>query len=352
MVLDTSTPSIHSDIQTAEAIKRENPDTFLIMVGTHVSATPEETLQSSTAIDAVARHEYDYTLLHLAEILSKGADLEKIDGISLRKNGKILHNKDRELIKNLDELPFVSRVYKRHLKVENYFYSITRYPQITLITARGCAHRCIYCVYPQTMHGMKYRCRSIEDVVEEFLYIQKEFPQVKEIFIEDDTLTLNRRRCREFSELMLKKGVKIPWTANSRADVDPETLKVMKAAGCRLLCVGVESGDQKILDNIQKGITLEKIHKFVKDARKAGILIHACFMAGNPGETKETLQKTLRFAKELSTDTAQFFPLMVYPGTKAYWWAKENGYLTTQNYSEWLTDKGLHNCVVSTPELS
>lgn len=352
VVIDTSTPSITSDIKTAEAIREKVPEAFIVMVGTHVSATPEETLMNCDSVNAIARHEYDNTLLHLTEALSNGGSLAEVAGISYRADGRIYHNKDRELIEDLDKLPFVSRVYKRHLKVENYFYSITRYPQITLITGRGCPHKCTYCVYPQTMHGREYRCRSVENVVGEFLYIQKEFPQVKEVFIEDDTLTLNRRRCREFSELMIKKGVKIPWTANSRGDVDVETLKTMKAAGCRLLCVGIESGDQKILDNIRKGITLEKIQRFVKDARRAGILVHACFMAGNKGETKETLIKTLRFAKRLSPDTAQFFPLMVYPGTDAYNWAKENSYLTTEDYAKWLTDEGLHNCVISTPELS
>jgi len=352
VVIDTSTPSICSDIETAESIREKVPGAFIVMVGTHVSATPEETLQASNAVNAIARHEYDDTILQLTEVLSGSGNLADVAGISYRSDGRIFHNGDREMIKDLDKLPFVSRVYKKHLKVENYFYSITRYPQITLITGRGCPHHCTYCVYPQTMHGRVYRCRSVENVVEEFLYIQREFPQVKEVFIEDDTLTLNRRRCREFSGLMIKKGVKIPWTANSRGDVDLETLKTMKAAGCRLLCVGIESGDQKILDNIRKGIKLEKIFRFVRDAKKAGILIHACFMAGNKGETKETLSKTLKFAKRLSPDTAQFFPLMVYPGTDAYIWAKENSYLTTQDYKEWLTEDGLHNCVISTPELS
>jgi len=175
---------------------------------------------------------------------------------------------------------------------------------------------------------------------------------VKAIFIEDDTFTANKKRCREFSEEIIKRGIRISWTANARADVDYETLRIMKASGCRCLCAGFESGDQDVLNRMHKGITLEKVERFFGDARKAGILIHGCFMMGNPGDTKGTLKKTLELAKGLSPDTAQFYPIMLYPGTEGYKWAQEKGYLTTTDYSKWLTEEGLHNCVLSTSELS
>lgn len=351
-VLDTSTPSIHSDIQVAERIKKENPDCFIALVGTHVSALPEETLGLNTSIDAIARGEYDFTLRDLASVIDSKGDLKDVPGLSFRSNGEILRNIDRPYMKNLDDLPFVSSVYKRHLKVENYFYSITKHPQITIMTSRGCPYQCSFCVYPQTIHGHTYRRRSVSNVIEEFKFIKKEFPHVKEIFIEDDTFTLDRKYCAEFSEKIISEGINIPWTANSRVDVSEETLKHLKGANCRLLCIGIESGDQTILDNIRKGIKLEQIKEFVKDAKRIGILVHACFMVGNPGETRETLKKTLNFAKGIKPDTVQFFPLMVYPGTEAYRWASENGYLQTQDYTKWITDEGLHNCVISTPELS
>ncbi|HHT9125015.1 MAG TPA: B12-binding domain-containing radical SAM protein [Candidatus Brocadiia bacterium] len=354
-VLDTSTPSIHSDIKVAEEIKRENPDCFIALVGTHVSALPEETLRLSASIDAVARGEYDFTLKDLASVISSKGNLKDVSGLSFRnppKADEIIQNAGRPYIKNLDDLPFASRVYKKHLKIENYFYSITKHPQITIMTSRGCPHQCTFCVYPQTIHGHSYRRRSVPNVIEEFKFIKKEFPQVKEIFIEDDTFTLDKRYCTEFSEKMISEGINIPWTANSRVDVKEETLKLLKKANCRLLCIGIESGDQTILDNIRKGIKLAQIKEFVENAKRVRILVHACFVVGNPGETKETLKKTLDFAKELKPDTVQFFPLMVYPGTDAYKWAKENGYLQTQDYSRWITEEGLHNCVISTPELS
>lgn len=171
--------------------------------------------------------------------------------------------------------------------------------------------------------------------------------------IEDDTLTADRNRCRALANALIDaKATKIPWSANSRADVDYETMRIMKKAGCRLFCVGFESGDQSILDNIKKSITLEQIRKFIKDASKAKILVHGCFMVGNRGETKETLEKTLALAKELNPDTAQFFPIMVYPGTSDYQYYKEKGWIVTQDFRKWITDKGLHSSVVSNPDLS
>lgn len=351
-VLDTSTPSIYSDINVAREIKRVAPDCFIALVGTHVSALPEETLKLATSIDAIAIGEYDFTLKELASVIQSKGDLKGVPGLCFRCNGKIMRNASRAYIENLDDLPFVSAVYKKHLKIENYFYSITKHPQITIMTSRGCPYQCSFCVYPQTIHGHTNRRRSVPNVIEEFKFIRKEFPHVKEIFIEDDTFTLDKKYCTEFSERMISEGITIPWTANSRVDIKEETLRHLKDANCRLLCIGIESGDQAILDNIKKGIKLEQIKEFVKNAKKIGILVHACFIIGNPGETKGTLQKTLDFAKELKPDTVQFFPLMVYPGTEAYTWAKENGYLETQDYSKWITDEGLHNCVISTPELS
>jgi radical SAM superfamily enzyme YgiQ (UPF0313 family) len=169
---------------------------------------------------------------------------------------------------------------------------------------------------------------------------------------EDDTLTVNKKRAIEFAEEILRRGLKFRWSANSRADVDLETMRILKKAGARLFCVGIESGDQTVLDAMNKRLTVSRIRQFFKDAKKAGILIHGCFLVGNPNETKATLEKTLDFALELNPDTAQFFPIMIYPGTEAYKWASENNYLTTEDYREWLSQEGLHNCVISRPGLS
>mgnify|MGYP005833745425 CR=1 FL=1 len=357
VVIDTSTPSIHSDLRVVERLRELVPQAFICLVGTHVSALARETLSRSSAVDAIARHEYDFTLREVAALLEAGPRpapeaLARIAGLTYWAGGEVAETADRPFIDDLDSLPFVSGVYAKHLDIRNYFYSITQYPEVTIVTGRGCPHRCTYCVYPQTMFGHRFRHRSPENVLQEFWFIKRRWPEVKEVFIEDDTLSVNRSYCRSLCRLLAAKGPGLPWTANSRADVDFETLQAMKEAGCRLLCIGVESGDQAILDNINKALRLEQVEKFVASARRAGILVHACFIVGNRGETRQTMERTLAFAKRLRPDTAQFFPLMVYPGTRAYQWAQSNNYLTTHDFSEWLTAEGLHNCVVSTPELS
>jgi radical SAM superfamily enzyme YgiQ (UPF0313 family) len=353
-IIDTSTPSIINDINVAEAIKEVIPGTFMMLVGPHVTALPEESLSINPAINAVARGEYDYTVLDVGQFLENGGDINNILGLSYRdyKKNEIVNNHDRPLIQNLDSLPFVSQVYKNHLNVENYFYSITQYPEVTIVTGRGCPYHCTYCIWPQTLTGHGYRRRSVENVADEFEHISRELPQVKEIFIEDDTLTVNKKRSIALSKELIRRGNQLPFTANSRADVDFETLYWLKQAGLRLLCVGFESGDQTILDAIKKNITVDQFYEFQEASRKAKVLVHGCFMAGNPGETHETLAKTLKLAKDLNPDTAQFFPLMVYPGSEAYDLVKHNNNLITEDYNEWLTPDGLHKSVVSYDNLS
>jgi radical SAM superfamily enzyme YgiQ (UPF0313 family) len=200
--------------------------------------------------------------------------------------------------------------------------------------------------------GRGFRLRGIENVVAEMEYVVENFPQAKAIFFEDDTMTVNKKRCRELSELIIKRGVRISWTANSRVGLDYETMQVMKEAGCRSLCVGFESGSQMVLDNMKKKVRIDEMKEFMRNAKMAGILIHGCFMAGLPGETKETLKETLELAKALNPDTVQFYPVMVYPGTEAYRWYRERDLISTNDFSKWITPDGLHNTVIKTEDLS
>jgi radical SAM superfamily enzyme YgiQ (UPF0313 family) len=359
IVMDTSTPSILNDTMVCEKIKEALPDVFVVMVGTHVSALPDETLLKSESIDAVARHEYEYTILELADVLSKSGTaktakdrLIEINGLSLIKDGKVINSPSRPFIEDLDELPWVSRVYKKYLHIEDYFNPNALFPMVTLNNSRGCPFRCSFCVYPQTFTGRKFRYRSINDVLNEVEYVIKEFPGMKSIFFEDDTLTANKKRCIEFSDAILERGIRIAWTANSRIELDLETMIKLKAAGCYQLCVGFESGDQQILDTMSKGTKKERMFQFMEDAKKAGILIHGCFIIGFPGETVESIDKTIDMALELKPDTIQMYPVMVYPGTEAYDDYIQKGWLTADDYSQWLTPDGLHNCVVRNEHLT
>ena len=357
IIIETSTPSIDNDIKVLESIKNEikkEMPTFTVLVGTHVSALPVETMKKSDKIDAIARREYDYIVRDLAQAIKAKKDISTVRGLTYRKDGKIINNPDMPPIENLDELPFVSEVYKKHLNIKNYFYAAARYPMVMIITGRGCPFKCFFCNYPQVFSGRRYRLRTAENVVAEFEYIIKNLPEVKDIAIEDDTLTADLDRVKKMCRLLIQKGIhkKVKWYANVRVNLDLESMVLMKEAGCRLLIAGFESGVQELLNNARKGITLEQSREFAKNAKKAGLLIHGCFILGFPGETKQTIQKTIQFAKELAPDTAQFFPLMPYPKTEAYQWAKEKGYLETEDYQKWLINDGQHNTVINLPGLS
>ncbi|MCX6820752.1 MAG: cobalamin-dependent protein [Candidatus Aenigmarchaeota archaeon] len=354
VVIDTSTPSIYDDVKTAAKIKQAT-NAFVVMVGTHVSAMPEETLDLGDGVDAVATHEYDYTLPELARALESGETLKKVKGIAFRSGkGKVTINDPRPMIENLDELPFVTSVYKKHLNVRDYFYSSASYPMVMVITGRGCPFRCFWCNWPQVFHGHNYRLRSAKNVADEFEYIVNNLPEVREVGIEDDTLTADIGRVREICRLLIERGIskKIKWYANVRVNLDLETMRIMKQAGCRLVIPGYESGVQELLDAAHKGITLDQSREFAKNAKAAGLLVHGCFIIGLPGETRETARRTIEFAKELDPDDAQFFPLIVYPGTEAYEWARTNRYITTSDFSKWNTPEGWHNSLISTPSLS
>jgi radical SAM superfamily enzyme YgiQ (UPF0313 family) len=350
VVCDTSTPSIDSDVRALEMVKSWFPAPPLcVLVGTHPSALPEETLALSSAADAVARGEYDWTLCELAE---RPDSLLQVSGISFRRDGHVVHNPVRPYAKDLDELPFVSSVYKKHLNVTNYFYAHCRNPVISIFAGRGCPNRCFYCVYPQLMFGRNYRHRSVAHFVDELAYIRQEFPEVREVLIDDDNFTADQEFVGQVCDEIIRRGLGVTWTCEARVNLRHEIMLKMKRAGCRLLVAGFESGDQDVLDSINKGATLEQAEEFARNAKRARLRVHGCFMVGNRGENRQTMHRTLAFALRLPLDTAQFFPLMVYPGTEAYAWAEKNGYIRAENFRQWLTETGMHNCVLHTDQLS
>lgn len=364
VIVDTSTPSIKNDVDVAAKIKGKL-QVPVFLVGTHVSARPKETLEMSEAIDGVARGEYDYIVRDLANALKEGKglkdgkDLKGVKGITYRDRGRdnegdIVVNEDREFIHDLDELPWVSKVYKKHLDVKDYFFAAAEYPMVMMMSGRGCPSQCFFCNWPQVLYGHRYRLRSPENVVGEFEWIVENLPEVKEIGIEDDTFSADLKRIKEICRMLIEKGLdkKVRWWANTRVNLDLETMKLMKQAGCRLIIPGYESGVQELLNNAKKGIRIEQSREYAKNAKKAGLLVHGCFMFGLPGETEETIRQTIEFAKELNPDTAQFFPLIPYPGTEAYEWAKKNNYLRVTDFSDWLDDEGHHNTILDLPNLS
>jgi len=351
VVVDSNFSSLKNDCNIAKLLKDET-GAISVLVGPPASQFPEKILNSG--IDIVARFEYDFTIGDIAEAIEEGKSLENVKGISYMENSKIIHNPDREFATSdeLDRIPFVSKVYKKHLNIKDYFLSHTLYPMVQIFTGRGCPNRCTFCSWPKTLMGRKYRVRSVKNVVDEFEYITKELPEVKEIFIEDDTFTINKKRIRDICNEIIKRKLDITWSCNARANLDYETMKVMKEAGCRLLDVGYESGSDEILKNIKKGITTKESRRFTEDAKRAGLMILADFIFGLPGETKETAEQTIRFVKEIKPNIVQFAVATPIPGTEFYDYVKENGFLLVEDLEESLDEEGFQKCIISYPEFT
>lgn len=356
IVATTVTASVCHDVRLMDDLA----ETFgckTMLVGTHPTARPIETLQMSKHLNFTAFGEYDFTILDVVNHLEQKKspeELSQIPGLAYRLGGQFFKNAERPMWQKMDEIPWASLIYKDFLTIENYSYGAQLHPEITIVGGRGCPFQCTYCVFPQTITGQRYRARSVKDVVDEMEFIVKTWPHNKEIMFEDDTMTLEKDRMREISEEILRRGLKVTWSGNARADFDDvELLKIMKKAGCRLFCVGFESADESLLKNMKKGGALVKTeYRFVEACKKAGILIHGCFLLGGPGENRKTMEKTLELAKQINPDTAQFFPMMVYPGTRAYEEAKARGDLKTENYETWLKDSGYYMSQVNRAEVS
>ena len=345
VIIHTSTPSLKNDSKVAEAIKAQKRDTKIGFVGAHAAVLPTETLKASPAIDWVGRKEFDFTCKEVAE----GRDLATIDGLSYRNaEGRIIHNKEREMIQDMDVLPWVADVYKRDLRIENYFIGYLLHPYVSLYTGRGCPAQCSFCLWPQTIGGHKYRVRSAQNVANEMAYMKKLFPQVKEFFFDDDTFTANLPRARDIAK---KLGpLAVHWSCNSRANLDYDTVKSFKDNGLRLFLVGYESGNDDILTRIKKGVTMDEMRRFTKDCHKAGVVIHGTFILGLPVETKQSIENTIRFAKELDVFSLQVSLAAPYPGTELYDQAKLNGWFVKKDKTDLVEDDGFQQSTLEYPE--
>jgi len=333
LVLFTSTPGFPGDIGLAKAIKDANPKIKIAFVGPHVTVLPEKSLRDCRAIDFICRKEFDYAVVDYAN----GKPLEEITGVSYLKDDKIVHNPDAQQIQDLDALPHVTEVYKRDLDVTKYNVPFLLNPYVSLYTTRGCPAQCTFCLWPQTLSGHPWRKRSSDDVAAEMLKAKQMWPEVKEFFFDDDTFNIQKARTIELCAKLKPLG--LTWSCTSRVTTDFETLKAMKEAGCRLLIVGYESGDQQILKNIKKGATIERARQFTKDCHKLGLVVHGDFIMGLPGETHETINNTIAFAKELDVETIQVSVAHAYPGTELYDYAVQNGFMVGDNK---MVDEGGH----------
>jgi len=334
LVLFTSTVGFASDVKLLGKIKEANRSLKVAFVGPHGHIRPEETLNASEHIDFIVRGEFDYAVTEYAH----GKPLDQILGASYRQDGRIVHNAPRPQLhtEELDALPFATDIYKRDLQIERYNVPFLLNPFISFYSTRGCPALCTFCMWPQTISGHAWRVRSVDNVVQEVKGALEKFPQIKEIFFDDDTFNIRKDRAIALSEKF--KALKFQWSCTARCHSKYEELKAMADGGARLFIVGFESGDPQILKNIKKGATVEMAREFMKNCRKVGIKVHGDFIIGLPGETKESINKTIEFAKELDCETIQVSLAHAMPGTELHDQMTKEGFLRV----EALADSGGH----------
>lgn len=330
-----TTPIYSSAVKIAEIVKKTS-NAVTVLGGIHPTIVPEESIKPPS-IDIVVKGEGEKTFLELLKCIETRDDLLKVNGIVLKRNGKIITTPERELILNLDEVPFPAR----HLfKTQKYTYPDSlKKRTFPIITSRGCPGRCTYC-NTQYIFGHRFRSRSAKNVVEEIKLLINKYG-AEEIHIWDDNFTTNKNRVFEIRDELKKSDIKIKFAFPNglRADfLNEEILKCLKEMGTYSIAIGVESGSQMILNRTKKNIKLEKIQDAFGIAKKLKLETWAFFMFGLLGETKETIQETISFAKKLDPDIAKFHILKPYPGTEIYDELKKNGLLLTEEYSNY----GIH----------
>ena len=356
-VVETSTPSIHFDLETAAAIKDLSADTFVALVGSHVTHFDQEILAENPAVDAIIRGEFEYTSADLARALEAGGDLGGVLGLTYRdagssarsgRGGDVRRNPDRPLFEPLDRMPFPAR---HIVKGEGYRAGIYSGGHPTaMISSRGCPYRCTFCLWPDVLYGHKFRARSAENVVDEIEQAVRTHGH-DEIYFDDDTFTIDRQRVMDICRLMRERGLEkeVEWIAQCRVDtVDREMLEAMKAANCGYILFGVESGSPKMLKKMRKGITLDKVRHAFKLTAEVGIKTQAFFLFGIPGETQDTISETIEFAKEINASSTQFAVAIPHPGTTLYEECKANGWLTSENWVDYTSESSL----IETPWLT
>ncbi|MCX8153274.1 MAG: B12-binding domain-containing radical SAM protein [Candidatus Bathyarchaeota archaeon] len=304
-------------VETAKAIKETLPSSKIVVGGWHPSYVPESMLQHE-AIDYVIVGEGERAMVELASCITKGdeAAARQVAGVAYRKDGKIVQTAQR-FIKNLDELPFPARhLLPMHLYEKEIPYLKAK-PFTTMNIVRGCPFNCVYCE-TRRLWGQTCRIFSPQRVIAEIKHLTEKYG-IKGIYFVGDNFTINKKQTMELCELIIKSKLDIEWVCDTRADmISRELLQAMKAAGCRTIWFGVESGSPRILEKINKGITIEQTEQAFKLCREAGIRIASSFIMGIPGETLEDIDLTYKFAKKLDPDWAQFNVYVAVPGSGLY----------------------------------
>lgn len=325
--ITATTSLIHYALKIAGGIRKNFPRTLIVLGGVHPTVLPEEVL-SEPSVDIVVRGEGEGTIVDLAG----KKPLKDILGISYRVEGKLIHNPDRPLIKDLDSIGMPAY----HLLPMNKYYPATgaykRLPAVSMLATRGCPGRCTFCY---RIFGDRLRVRSGRKLAEEAKYLQDNYG-IKEICFYDDTFTAVKKEIYAFCQGLKDLKVDLTWSCFSRLDaISEDLLRTMKEVGLHQIMYGIESANKTILQNINKRTDIEQAERVVAMTKRAGIDVRAAFMLGNPGETKGTMAETLRFAMKLNPEIAVFNVTTPFPGTDIFKWAEENGYLLTKDWTHY-----------------
>ncbi len=330
--IEVSTPSFDSDIKFISTLKQKYENSHISILGPHATVFHKEILQEYQVVDSVIRGEFitimnDICLAHVA------GSLKDVLGITYRNGNEIVENASKPFIGNLNDLEWPARhlLDPRRYRMGHYTYE----PQLLMMTSMGCPSKCIFCIWPQLLYDQKIRLRDPEDIADEMIFCRKQYG-AREIYFDDDTFNITEERVMKLCETFIRKKTKLSWITEMRCDkVSLDMYKTMKRAGCVKVLYGVESGNQEILDNCKKDIKVEQVKNAFALTHKAGIRSHAAFMFGLPGESKNTINDTMKFARRLKADTIQCSIALPYPGTEFYRIAKESGTLKVDKWTDY-----------------
>lgn len=344
-LINTTTPSINADLLFAKNFKSRNPECFTALFGTHVTALHESIIEDNQYIDCIIRGEPEWSSVELCEILHEKRNIENgIDGCTVRVNNNIIVGRDREYNSNLDMLGYPSW---EHFDIKKYMHPIFNKPYLMVNTSRGCSHSCIFCV-GHIFYGKKVRFRSITSIIDELEnHVIGKFG-INHVWMYADDFTKSPEFVKNLCREIIKRKIRITWWTNTRVDaLDEEMFQLMKTAGCYMLSIGGESANAKILKTIKKGTKPEQILYTVKLLRKVGINSLVYFLIGLPGETRQTIQETINFAKRLNPDFVEFYPATPYPGTEFFDIALAEGLIVNTKWDDYMC--GGNQFVVAIP---
>ncbi|OGS07091.1 MAG: hypothetical protein A2270_03755 [Elusimicrobia bacterium RIFOXYA12_FULL_51_18] len=325
------TPTFYRALAIARIVKETDPRILTVLGGPHPTACPEETAGDKN-VDVVVSGEGEQTFKELADAVAASADISGIKGLYYKRDGKVFQTPPRERISRLDELPMPAR---HLLDMRLYKPSVMHYkkmPAFSIMCGRGCPYKCTYCSCSKVFRG-GVTLRSPENIIAEIKYLVKEYG-AREIMVWDDTFGLAKKWTLTFCELM--KPLNLTWSAWMRVDlVNPEVLGKMAESGCWHISYGVESGNQKVLDTIKKGITIEQIRNAFRWTHQAGMEARGTYILGLPNETRQTMADTVNIAIDTSADYAQFQLLTPYPGTELWDEARNYGEFAIKDFSKY-----------------